>query len=208
MAEPTVHGPASCNPPAANLDGSLFGQFVLAVSGMLPALEHIKTTIAESSGQIPRASVQLHNVTKATESATLEILNVLDSMTLNVDEAEAGLKALDGLLPNPGSRVADVMNGIAKSLATTKAKSMNIAMALQVQDITSQQIAGVSHMIESVQSELIKILDQFGEASAHAAVAPVTRPQHFDGTAEYSDSTVRQEQADSIINQWTSGHHE
>ncbi len=207
MIDPTAPRSVPPGSPAQGISDSLLGRFVFAVSGMLPALETIKTTIEDSSKKIPKVSTQLNNVTQATESATVEILNVLDSISQNVDAAEAGLKTLGNLLPNPASPVSDVLSSISRSLATTKEKSMSIAMALQVQDITSQQIAGVSHMIETVRLELIRILDQFGGDPSARPSAPTRHPTHFDTEAEYSASTERQDQADLIIKEWTSEHH-
>ncbi|HTX99603.1 MAG TPA: hypothetical protein VMG09_06255 [Bacteroidota bacterium] len=188
----------------SGINDGLLSKFVYAVSAMLPALENIKTTIEDSSKKIPKVSTQLSNVSQATESATVEILDVLDTISQNVDAAEAGLKTLGNLLPNPARPVTEVMSSISRSLATTKEKSMSIAMALQVQDITSQQIAGVSHMIESVRVELIRILDQFGGTAVAGPSAPVSTPAHFDIEAEYTVSTERQDQADQIVKQWTS----
>ncbi len=208
MSDPTAPRSSPTGFQAQGISDGLLSKFVYAVSGMLPALETIKTTIEDSSKKIPKVSTQLSNVTQATESATVEILNVLDTISQNVDAAEAGLKTLGSLLPNPATPVSEVMTSISRSLAATKEKSMSIAMALQVQDITSQQIAGVSHMIESVRTELIRILDQFGGGPTAPSNVPVAQPMHFDTEAEYSASTQRQDQADIIIKQWTSEHHE
>ena len=194
----------SVNPEPPVLDSGILGRFVLAVSGLIPSLEDIKVKIEESSGKIPKASNQLTSVTQATESATMEILNVLDSMSQNVDEAEVGVKTLRSLLPNAGPSVAEVIEAISQSLATTKEKSMSIAMALQVQDITSQQIAGVSHMIESVRMELTHILNEFDGTSVQSPVSKLEQPKHFDTEAKFTASAERQEQADIIIKQWTS----
>jgi len=205
MVNPVVSSNADSNQPAI---GGLLEKFVLAISGMVPALENIKLAIEESSGKIPKASDQLTNVTQATESATVEILNVLDSMSQNVADAEDGMKRLEVLLANAGEPVAEVMKSIGRSLATTKEKSMSIAMALQVQDITSQQIAGVSHMIESVRVELIRILDQFNESGTGPGEEQPSRPKSFDTEAQYTASPKRQEQADLIIQQWTNQGHD
>ena len=43
---------------------------------------------------------------------------------------------------------------------------MNIAMALQVQDIASQQIASVAHTIESVEAQLVRALNRFENGNA------------------------------------------
>jgi len=87
---------------------------------------------------------------------------------------------------------------------------MNIGMALQVQDITTQQIAGVSHMIESIRMKLAEVLSSFSEvdrpagrpAAEHRKIDPNGR---FNGDAEYTRSPDRQEDADEIVERWKRG---
>src|SRR5271157_391755 len=59
--------------------------FLKVVSGVIPLLDAVKESLEESTGSIPKASRQLDNVTKATESATVEILDLLERMSARVD---------------------------------------------------------------------------------------------------------------------------
>lgn len=219
----------------------IFEQFIEAISSVIPLLDNIKVSIAESTGRIPKASRQLHSVTEATESATVEILNVLDSMSQKVSKVEAGVvdvkrnqerqteiaQKLSEMIAATGNEAllagwehfrqsADQSVPIAaieRFLGEIKDDSMNIAMALQVQDITSQQIAGARHMIESVRLELIRILEHFnGDWTKNPGPLPPANgkaepPQHFDTDAQFSRSNVRQERADAIVNQWNGKDH-
>lgn len=87
-------------------------------------------------------------------------------------------------------------------LADIHSLSMNIAMALQVQDITSQQIESVRHQIESVRMQLTHVVGVYeGKLDDAVPTVPIHRP--FDGDAEYSKDESRQADADSIIAQFT-----
>lgn len=218
------------------------------VASVVPLLDTIKQSIEESSGHIPQASQQLQNVTQATESATMEILNVLDSMTQKMNDAETGLAALrrafearHGIEEQMGQWLRasertplqagelaslrtlwtqhqqvpppqETMGTIEQSLAQTKADSINIAMALQVQDITSQQIAGVLDSIEQVRERLQRAMLAVGGTAEVVKSSPVPFPQksvpsHFDTEAVYTNSNARQESADAIIRDWNKGAH-
>lgn len=173
--------------------------------GIIPILDRIKQSIEKSTGTIPRASVQLSSVTQATEMATVEILNVLERMTERIGSAET---AVQTMRVNNGNAAAS-LDTIGQALADTRQDAMNIAMALQVQDITSQQIAGVTHMIENVRSELLVALGQLelsqrGELRKTSAQSSTT----FDTNASYTGASQRQENADSIIQQWKKMDHE
>jgi chemotaxis regulatin CheY-phosphate phosphatase CheZ len=181
-------------------------------------LEHVKDSIEESSGRIPKASKQLSEVTTATESATVEILNVLETMGTRIGEGEADLQIVRNFIQQkngtPESAVAlTSIASIEKMLSEAKENSMSIAIALQVQDITSQQIAGVSHTIESIRQQLARALKRFddpgNEQSASREEAGATQvesePVHFDGEAQFSKAPDRQDLADEIVKQWNKG---
>jgi chemotaxis regulatin CheY-phosphate phosphatase CheZ len=218
-------------------------QMVDLVASVVPMLDTIRLSIEEGSGHIPRASQQLQNVTQATETATMEILNVLDSMTQKISDAENGLAAVKEVLMTrqtlerqlterlntlgsdgtdgkqlssltalwtqhqqiPG--VSDRVGAVEESLAQSKADSINIAMALQVQDITSQQIAGVLDSIEVVRGRLQKALEAVGGTAqvvqqSGVVLVPGAVPKHYDTDAEYTPSGARQESADAIVRSW------
>jgi len=233
--------------PHARVDNSgIMKDFARLLHEIVPLLENVKNSIEESSSRIPKASMQLSKVTQATESAAVEILNVLESMTAKISSVEDQLQKLKSVIQNSkdsAKKISDQLcstssgNGafayvemltlivneyvagidnehailaMEKLLDETKKDSMNIAMALQVQDITSQQIAGVAHIIESVQTQLANALDRFenGEAlevakenvEQYQSAAPT-----FDIDAHFTKSVERQDLADEIVKQFANG---
>lgn len=221
----------------ASVVESLLGK----LQGIIPIIDRIKQSIRESSSSIPRASVQLTSVTQATEMATVEILNVVDSMSQSIAHAESALanlreslqhfeaferefteqlevsvssltgngtvkKLYDLWMGRPLSRVdATQMQAIHDCLAKAREDSMQITLALQVQDITSQQIAGVLHLIETVRLQLVDTLHYAENVEKpEKALLPVrlSEATAFDMNAQYTKSTDRQTTADDIIRQW------
>jgi chemotaxis regulatin CheY-phosphate phosphatase CheZ len=103
---------------------------------------------------------------------------------------------------------SDAIPAIEKDLRETKVDSMNIAMALQVQDIASQQIASVAHTIESVETQLLHALDRFENGNARDialgnAADRSAKCQVFDVDARYSNSGGQQDIADEIVKQFS-----
>ena len=176
--------------------------------GIIPLLDRIKVSVEESSGAIPKASTQLSSVTQATESATVEILNSLDRMAGRIDAGEASLTTLRAAIDQV-SPLQEHVAAIEKVLVETRQDSMAIAMALQVQDITSQQIAGVTAMIEAVRAQLLDVAGQLDREHGPKAVQAEGKPTGtFDSDAQYSLTGERQQNADEIIQQWQKVHHE
>jgi len=194
----------------------LIKDFIAHVRGIVPLLEHVKDSISESSNRIPKASMQLSKVTEATESATVEILNVLEAMTEKISASQGHLKTISqfvtGVASDAGREEAlSAIASINRVLTETKDDSMNIAVALQVQDITSQQIAGVSHTIESIRLQLAEALDRFDKPEDDGSAIPTkakgssdkgSGSTHFDGDADFSKKPDRQDMADEIVKQW------
>ncbi len=231
-----LDGPRSSNVPTP--DAGDVKDLVQLIRELVPLLENVRNSIEESSNRIPRAASQLSNVTEATESATVEILNTLESMTGGIKKAQEAIQAarrsvfqtdelvmrllaeLGRLQADPGAhetllnavaavrgRLSDAARnedfGTAEHLlANTKEEGMSIAIALQVQDITSQQIAGVAHIIESVRLQLADALERF-EGGTMESAAQQVRDASFDTNAEFTRSPERQIVADDIVRQWT-----
>jgi chemotaxis regulatin CheY-phosphate phosphatase CheZ len=216
--------------------------FLKVVSGVIPLLDSVKESLEESTGSIPKASRQLDNVTKATESATVEILDLLERMSARVDtlgkaivgvraasrEGEIRLAAMDALIaplamsnPEVHARWCEFRKSpgclalpasLDAEFDALRTDTMNIGMALQVQDITTQQIAGVSHMIESIRMNLAEVLQSFSEGERtsppeQTKSRPADPNGRFNGDAEYSRMPDRQEDADEIVERWKRGNH-
>jgi hypothetical protein len=75
-------------------DIGVIEDFIQHVRGVIPLLENVKSSIEESSSRIPKASMQLSKVTEATESATVEILNVVEAVTAQIEKTEKELKGI------------------------------------------------------------------------------------------------------------------
>ncbi|MFZ1083272.1 MAG: chemotaxis protein CheZ [Candidatus Kryptoniota bacterium] len=243
-----------------NLDGILdkinelralfiFGQRVIPfleelfyfVHDIVPVLEEINTSIYESANKMPHASSQLTNVTKATELATTEILDNLDSVLSRLNAIDAHFKtaatdlaALDKLEKQSikilrtslnGERkdlfqtlldlhqqkeahlkaVVSNAGGLEQSLKDIRAKSNDIMISLQVQDITSQQIASVNHLIGSVQQRLSGLIDRFKLSGTELITEIKKAEDHaFNPDATYDRSGQKQKTADEIVGELSS----
>jgi len=75
---------------------------------------------------------------------------------------ENGLKEFDH--PGMTERQVLMLTGIRQTLTELKNDTNNIAVALQVQDITAQKISAANHLIESIRKELLNELNYFESA--------------------------------------------
>jgi chemotaxis regulatin CheY-phosphate phosphatase CheZ len=90
-----------------------------------------------------------------------------------------------------------------KVLSSINDNLFNITLSLQVQDITSQQLAAVNHLIESVQVKLASLMDDIDGADLKKDLPKLKidapRDGAFNPDAKYTKSTDDQDLADSLI---------
>jgi len=194
----------------------------------VPLLETINNSIADSTSKIPKATTQISSVTNATELATTEILDLVDIITNTLYTIEAELKKI----LSTGAKKAEAINelktivagnGRAEDLIRTYCENDitsdslknvlkyfpqlcndagNITISLQVQDITSQQLAAVNHLIQSVQQKLASLILDIDESKLEEldkSGIDVPHGSTFDPNASYDKSEVRQDMVDAII---------
>lgn len=192
----------------------------------VPLLENINRSIADSTSKIPKAANQISDVTNATEMATTEILDLVDGVNIDVDKIK---KLLDELAENEKHKdemfqiLSDTLNEnqnkslnelrkVTANSATLKmlnelilkikTDANNITLSLQVQDITSQQLAAVNHLIQSVQgrlSSLVMDLDETQIREQEEKEEKLEQNSTFDPNARYHKLTTHQTDADEII---------
>lgn len=108
------------------------------------------------------------------------------------DMHEEKLAHLGALRANSG--------GLEESLEDIRNKANDIMISLQVQDITTQQIASVNHLIQSVQERLGSLIDRFKISGADLVSEMQRVEQHtFDPLASYDRSGDAQKTADSVV---------
>jgi chemotaxis regulatin CheY-phosphate phosphatase CheZ len=196
---------------------------------IIPLLQTVNASIAESTNQMPKASNHISDVTNATELATTEILDTVDTTLSTLEnikqkleeqtkleakkeeiignlkkEVEGNTKALNLLSEyDKYNHSSEKMNAISESLSSINDNLFNITLSLQVQDITSQQLAAVNHLIESVQVKLASLMDDIDGADLKKDLPKLKidapRDGAFNPDAKYTKSTDDQDLADSLI---------
>jgi chemotaxis regulatin CheY-phosphate phosphatase CheZ len=206
------------------------------VQQIIPVVEELKQSVDATSEKLPRASKQLDKVTHATELASTEILNTLETMFGKLEEMSARYReqqqrasrvaetmqrvnaAVDGLGANGAApEVLGALreawrnhcaslwtpeDGFPETLQGLQSDCTNIMIALQVQDITAQQIAAVNRLMQSVDEGLNKLMQHFSQVPSNANPSNYNHAHldiQFDVAAEYVGVEDRQKAADALI---------
>jgi len=207
-----------------------------------PLLGEIDASLRESASKMPAAKSKLETISEATEMATSEILDLVDSvafelkmmqkaLTRKTEGLDAVREADERLLQLLGSELDDERSELLEevrrihrrkqplldeaidhaddeleAVEDVRKKMSQITMSLQVQDITSQQIAAVNHIIESLRDRMSRLVDHTNlrmdqPAPPDAASLP-TGPAPdgtFDENAHYDPDGDHQSTADALI---------
>ncbi len=193
-----------------------------------PVIENINRSIIESTNRMPSAAKQIKNITSATELATTEILDMIDLIVNDIKSIDEAVKSIENKepgedalinklksLPLPAEalevlneytadkEVKNAARNISELTGKIKQNTNNISISLQVQDITSQQLSAVNHLIHSVKDKLSSLVQNIQESRIsefECADSYLPEDINFDPNAIYSKSGDRQTIADAIIN--------
>ncbi|MEJ5350780.1 MAG: protein phosphatase CheZ [Melioribacteraceae bacterium] len=208
----------------------LFKKIIDFMTDIVPLLENVNNSIQDTTSKMPKAAHQINSVTNATEIATSEILDIVDSMSADMTKIKNELEdmkngffnqrvALDKLIneyPSLNGRLEEFKSALVIDELESKVVGLenviqkienditNITISLQVQDITAQQLASVNHLIHSVQNRLSSLLFDFNKQDGFQI--PHFEGEHdeskkpFNPNAKYDRNHEMQKIADELIN--------
>jgi chemotaxis regulatin CheY-phosphate phosphatase CheZ len=172
---------------------------VRAYSGLTEALGGIRVSReaiqSYAADRINRSQARLNEVSSATESATLELMNGIDRALAIIDELGREEQPADDTTA-PINTLRDELNQLFGHL--------------QFQDITAQQIAGVAAALEEIERQVHAVALLFDQheiagmvAATPAAPAPPvsTETLTYNADASFDRSIHRQAQADQAFAQ-------
>lgn len=85
-----------------------------------------------------------------------------------------------------------------EAVETIREKMSQIMMALQVQDITSQQIAAVNHIIESLRDRMARLIEH-PSVNPQGPEATIEGDGSFDADAQFNPTGNHQRRTDELI---------
>ena len=107
----------------------------------------------------------LTGINNDSKKSPIKILELIAQTTQDIDEfkdLQPHLKnAINSLKSSQDVDFTKIVGDTEKILTSIKDDSTSIMFSLQVQDITSQQIAAVNHLLETIQGKLENILTKF-----------------------------------------------
>ncbi|MEO8450142.1 MAG: hypothetical protein ABI647_10155 [Gemmatimonadota bacterium] len=161
-----------------------YGGIMDALGGIQRRRETIQAFEAE---RLTVTQKQLSEVSTATESATIDIMDGLDRSLALIDQAQSQANAA-------GS------SDLAGSLELLRAELNQLFGHLQFHDITTQQLGGVGALLDEIEALVTDAARLFDQSTDLSAGDSVERPAGvFNPTATFADVKVRQAAIDAAF---------
>lgn len=140
------------------------GQLAFLINQTMQKLQQFDPTVVSSSQSLPQMSGQLSEVIKATEQASMQVLNEIEQMMDEQMVVGKGLRQLSTLLeaeqardPQLGATIT-MLEDLRVHHSRSQGRAMEIMGAMEFQDITTQRITKSLNLISDIQNRLVRLL--------------------------------------------------
>ena len=164
-----------------------------ATAGMLDLIDQILTNLDRVMESMTEAESGFNQRLLQEKELVLQLARALDGEDeTQAADVETELKKLVEM--ETGNNLFSTIN---ERLSVMQGDVFEIMNALQIQDITSQQIMGANSLIEAVQEKLGQLLSKFSDIDVEEP--PQRKARAFDPNASYEDKSAIQAMADHIL---------
>lgn len=142
------------------IDGELYGQIgeiARYINATIKKLQTVEPNISHASDKIPKASVQLSEITKITEEATHEVMSQVERV---LDSQDLMLQYLETI--GKGEDITKTANAMRDMVNENKETLLDIITGLSFQDLTGQKIKAIITLIEEVERRILHLIVTFG----------------------------------------------
>ena len=153
------------------------GDLFTFLKKIMPLMSDMNSSLQDSAHKLPTASDRIDDVSKATEYATVEILDTLD----RISESLEVLQSLD-------------KKEQAKSIDTIHDEVANIVNALQFQDITSQKLTHANKILSAIYEKFTFLFASLEEAKVSSSIGK----QVLQAIEDQVDPEIRKKEQDEF----------
>ena len=142
------------------IDGNLYGQIgelAKYINATVKKLQAVEPNITSASDKIPAASLQLSEITKATEEATHSVMGQVERALDNQDLLLYHIEAIE-----KGVDLTKEVGELKQITADNKEILLDIITGLSFQDLTGQKIKTIISLIEEIEKRIIHLIVTFG----------------------------------------------
>ena len=174
-----------------------------SISEIVSKFRELHHPLQESSDKVPKATEQLDKISEQTEAATHRMLNGVEKIVEQLEDAKTGLNQIKTCVSE--DRVSEI-DGLVDNLLEKSSVTCNDAYAimdaLQFQDITTQQVNHAASMLEDIETKLRGVM---GTLRGDESKSPEPEPEReikkraFDPHADLFEKKTDQSAIDDMF---------
>ncbi len=136
----------------------LLGDLFIFIKDMIPLMLEANVSVRDSASHLPRATENIEQVSKTTETATHEVMDKLDVILAELSTLSGELKA-ENVKESATARIDAIQN-----------TATEIIYALQFQDITTQQLEHTTRILVAVNEKFGNLFQSFGKVKSNTTL--------------------------------------
>lgn len=136
----------------------LLGDLFVFIKDMIPLMLEANVSVRDSASHLPRATENIEQVSKTTETATHEVMDKLDVILSELSTLSGELKA-ENVKESATARIDAIQN-----------TATEIIYALQFQDITTQQLEHTTRILVAVNEKFGNLFQSFGKMKSNTSL--------------------------------------
>lgn len=167
------------------------GDIARYINATIKKMQFAEPNLAHASDKIPQASMQLSEISKATETATHNIMSQVEKVLDNHDVIMHHTESAER-----GNNASKSLEEVKNLISEDREILLDIITGLSFQDITGQKIKTIVGLIEDVEKRLLQLIVTFGLKSKNSN-------EDINSLKEYSDNpTLKQDVVDNILKEF------
>ncbi len=169
-----------------------------AIFTMVENFRKLQIPLVDSQEKVPQATLQLDKISRQTEAAAHQVLDVVEQITEREAEVVDGLSQLKHRMEEKSFHdFDDHIDSLIEKSTKTCNDAYAIMNTLQFQDITAQQMNHAAELMGEIERKLQEVaLVMRGESSGKSATR---KPRIYDPNADLFESKTKQEDIDNLF---------
>ena len=181
------------------------GELARYLDETMRKLSALEQPLTSSTGQLPKASDALADLTRMTEQGTHQVMELTDALLVSTRQLRAGLETIQIGLSETGREHMGVMAQAAAlmNLAAANQKTlMDIITALSFQDLAGQRVKKIVGILDEVQSRLLELVVVFGAKGAPKDGGPDRAEALLKELEQTKTTAIKQDVVDDLLKEF------
>lgn len=202
-------------PPPAGTDGAErpgdrelytnLGELARYLDETMRKLSALEQPLTSSTGQLPKASDALADLTRMTEQGTHQVMELTDALLVSNRQLRAGLETIQVGLSETGQEHMGVMaqaTGLMNLAEGNQKALMDIITALSFQDLAGQRVKKIVGILDEVQSRLLELVVVFGAKDAPKNGGPDRAEALLKELEQTKTTAIKQDVVDDLLKEF------